>query len=87
MCGTTWNKVKGKRAMIKLKETNTVKIMGAREFPPFVKDRKIIAPYLYFKKTPEKEGIKGYTVEYYIDGKKIPTRTIEFFIDYGEKGK
>ena len=84
MCGTTWDKVQGKKAMAKIKETNTGRILGVREFPPFIEDRKIMAPSLYFTKKPGIRGIISYTAEWYIDGKKIPTRNTEFIINYGE---
>ena len=83
-CGSTWWKIEGKRAVCKIKETETGKILTVDQGNVSRGSWQIrVAPISFTK--GQNEGIKSYTMEWYIDGKNLPSRTREFFVDYGAK--
>jgi hypothetical protein len=86
MAGVNWENVKGKTASYVVKETKTGKILGVlSNKAPYKTEGMLSFAYWNFRKKENHEGIRSYTIEYFLDGKKIPTRTIEFFVNYGKK--
>ncbi len=86
LCGSSWTNVKGKKIIGKLSKTNTGEILmiDNNDDGMWLEGR---ARWMRanFYKGKDIHGIKSYTVEWFVDGRLIPTRTINFFVDYGEK--
>lgn len=83
ICGSLWAFVKGSVVTGKITEKNTNRIIRVDDYI-FPTNCDIRFIYLSFHKSEKDYGIKEYTLEWLVNGKLIPSRTINFFVDYGE---
>jgi len=82
--GSSWDPIKGKKVTSKITDEKTGEIIKIDEGDgPLISDAAARLTYLDFEKSRDQKGINSYKVEWFVDGRLIPTRTINFFIDYG----
>ena len=84
-CGSTWTNVLGKKIIGKITNNNTGEIIISEDKNSNTTPCTGYWVYVRFTKGDSDSGIEPHTVEWLVDGRLMPTRTIHFFVDYGEK--
>jgi len=84
LCGSLWSNAKGNLITSKITETKTGEIIKIHNGNRLQSNGESRWTRLNLNKSNKNKGIKEYTLEWLVDGKLIPTRTINFFVDYGQ---
>lgn len=86
ICGATFDNVRGMKITGIIKDGKSGEIIKVQEEQPEFIMANNQAQWIYvpFFKAEDDKGIHPYEVNWMVDGRILPTRTINFFVDYGE---
>lgn len=85
--GSAWIGVSGKTVAIKIFESATGRIIRADQEsnPDWIREDERASFYaMDFYKGKGDVGVRQYAVEWFVGGRLMPERTVNFFVDYGE---
>ena len=82
--GSLWYNVKGQNEITKIRANKTEEIGFVNEYI-FTKKDEIRMNHMRHTKNPRSFGVQEFSVEFYINGRLDPTKTINYFVDFGKK--
>lgn len=84
VCGSTWYNAKGSKVLSKITDSKTGRVIDVNQ-TQIPSNATVRFTYLKLDKTEDGNEVKDYLVEWFVDGKLIPSRTTHFFVDFGNK--
>jgi len=83
LCGAVWDNIAGKTTTGQVIDEQTNRIVIVKDESAGQRSNIVQWIPLSFKKLDTDSGIHAYRVEWMVDGRPLPNRTVRFFVDYG----